>query len=74
MVTLDFMRDKYLIKAIEAVGGPTKLADEIQRLGGGAITSQAISRWRQVPPMRVLIVERATGISRHLLRPDIYPK
>lgn len=37
------------------------------------ISVQAISQWRRVPPTRVLDVERVTGVSRHLLRPDIYP-
>ncbi|WP_354435643.1 transcriptional regulator [Martelella mangrovi] len=32
----------------------------------------AISQWRDVPPTRVLAIEKATGISRHSLRPDIY--
>lgn len=34
-----------------------------------------ISKWeaRKVPAERVLDVERVTGISRHILRPDIYP-
>jgi Putative antitoxin of bacterial toxin-antitoxin system, YdaS/YdaT len=33
-------------------------------------------RWeqRRVPTERVLEIERATGISRHDLRPDIYPR
>ncbi|AJY44685.1 YdaS family helix-turn-helix protein [Martelella endophytica] len=32
----------------------------------------AISQWKVVPPTRVLAIEARTGISRHLLRPDIY--
>lgn len=33
------------------------------------------TRWaqRRIPAERVLLVERVTGISRHVLRPDIYP-
>lgn len=33
-------------------------------------------RWEKgrVPPKRVLEVEKATGISRHSLRPDLYPR
>ena len=40
------------------------------------IKSAAISKWerRGIPPRRVLDVERITGISRHELRPDLYPK
>jgi len=38
------------------------------------ITHGAISQWRRVPAERVLDVERVTGISRHDLRPDLYPR
>lgn len=38
------------------------------------INQTAISQWRQVPALRVLDVERITGISRHDLRPDLYPR
>ena len=63
------MIDEALSQAIEKAGGAVALA---RRLG---ITSQAISQWRRVPPLRVLEVEEATGrrVSRHELRPDIYP-
>ncbi len=37
------------------------------------ITQGAVSQWRRVPAGRVLDVERVTGISRHVLRPDLYP-
>lgn len=62
------MNSDGLTRAKEAVGGNTALA----RLLGG-ITPQAISQWRRVPVNRVLDVERVTKVSRHLLRPDIYP-
>jgi hypothetical protein len=34
----------------------------------------AVRLWRKVPPLRVPSVERATGRSRHLIRPDLYAK
>jgi len=37
---------------------------------------QSIQDWLavgRIPAERVLAVEKATGISRHVLRPDIYP-
>jgi DNA-binding transcriptional regulator YdaS (Cro superfamily) len=58
-----------LSDAKKAVKGNTGLS----RALNGEITPQAISQWKQVPAERVLDVERATGISRHKLRPDLYP-
>ncbi len=37
------------------------------------ISSWAVRKWQRVPEKRVLDVERATGRSRHLIRPDLYP-
>ena len=56
-------------RAKEAAGGLTALANAI----AGNITPQAICQWRIVPAPRVLEVERVSGVSRHELRPDIYP-
>lgn len=36
------------------------------------LSVQAVSQWDEVPAERCLAVERATGVSRHVLRPDIY--
>lgn len=52
---------------IEAAGGTALLA---QHLG---IQAPSIYSWRRVPAERVIAVEAATGISRHALRPDLYP-
>jgi hypothetical protein len=61
-----------LSHALEAArlkfGGDSGLARAL-----GDISSQAVSQWRRVPALRVLQVERASGISRHSLRPDLYP-
>jgi DNA-binding transcriptional regulator YdaS (Cro superfamily) len=35
---------------------------------------RAINIWKACPPLRVLAVERVSGVSRHRLRPDLYPK
>ena len=48
--------------------GPASLSEKIE----GHITPQAISQWDKVPAKRVLEVEKITGISRHVLRPDIF--
>jgi DNA-binding transcriptional regulator YdaS (Cro superfamily) len=59
-------------RAKQAAGGNTALANALST-PEETITAQAISQWQVVPPNRVLGVEAATGISRHELRPDIYP-
>ena len=56
-----------LRRAVDSVGGQAKFA----RLIG--VTAQAVSQWDEVPPLRVLMVERISGIPRHELRPDLYP-
>lgn len=63
------MEDKSaaLKRAMETAGGQAKFA----RLIG--VTAQAVSQWDEVPPLRVLAVERVTGVPRHELRPDLYP-
>lgn len=60
-------KNEALRRAIEAVGGLAGLADPL------GVSIQAISQWDEVPPLRVLAVERISGVSRHLLRPDLYP-
>jgi DNA-binding transcriptional regulator YdaS (Cro superfamily) len=46
------------------------VAIEVARKLG--ITPGAISQWDRVPAERVPAVEKATGIPRHKLRPDLY--
>ncbi|WP_112602802.1 transcriptional regulator [Rhizobium sp. WW22] len=54
-------------RAIKAVGSSKELA---RRVG---VSPQAVSLWKDVPVNRVLAVERASGVHRSILRPDIYP-
>jgi Uma2 family endonuclease/DNA-binding transcriptional regulator YdaS (Cro superfamily) len=64
------MAKSALKKAVETAGGQTALAELI------GSTQGHVSKWLErnyVPPEFVLTIERATGISRHELRPDIYP-
>ncbi|MCK1430882.1 helix-turn-helix domain-containing protein [Bradyrhizobium sp. 87] len=58
--------DTGLSLALKAMGTAEKLATELR------ITPQAVSQWEKVPLTRVFDVERATGISRHQLRPDFF--
>jgi len=50
----------------EERGRRTALAEKLQ------ITSGALSQWSQVPADRAIAVEAITGISRHILRPDVF--
>jgi DNA-binding transcriptional regulator YdaS (Cro superfamily) len=58
--------------AVEAAGSQPALA---KRIG---FAQMSISRWvngvQPVSPRAVLKIEDATGVSRHDLRPDLYPR
>lgn len=60
-----------LMAALDVAGSQTELA----RICG--VSQPAVWKWLQsskrLPAEYVLRVEAATGVSRHLLRPDIYP-
>ena len=60
------MRDQGLQEAIRVVGGVSELA---RRVG---ISQPSVSNWDRIPAERVLAVEAATGVARHVLRPDLY--
>ena len=60
--------DKGAKLAIKAAGGAPALAAKLR------ISKQAVFQWKRVPVDRVLEIERLTGIPRHVLRSDIYPK
>ena len=60
------MRDLGLDEAIRAAGGVGALARKI------GISQPSVSNWARVPAERVLSVESATGVSRAVLRPDLY--
>ena len=51
-----------------------KAADvrQIDIAAAAGVSQAAVAQWRAVPVTRVLVVERAFGISRNVLRPDIY--
>ena len=54
---------------VEAAGGAQKLL--AQKLG---ITEQAVGKWkdRKIPVMRAIQIESTIGVSRFVIRPDIY--
>lgn len=60
------------------------IAAAIEKLGTGqagvarllGVTPQAVNQWvsgsRPVPPRHALVLEAAIGVSKHLLRPDVF--
>lgn len=58
-------------QAVKQAGSQTKLASICQCTQGNI--SQLLKAGRLLPGEYVLAVEAATGISRHELRPDLYP-
>jgi DNA-binding transcriptional regulator YdaS (Cro superfamily) len=62
--------DRAIYKAIKTAGTQQKLADIV------GVSKMAVSLWRKkghIPAEHILKIEKATGVSRHKLRPDIYP-
>jgi TorA maturation chaperone TorD len=60
------MRDAGLEEAIRAAGGVGALA---QRIG---ISQPSVSNWSRVPAERIAVVEAVTGVTRAVLRPDLF--
>jgi len=56
-----------LEKVVDKLGSYAALGELIGR------SREAVRHWEQLPAEFVLKVEEATGVSRHALRPDIYP-
>ncbi|QRS18167.1 transcriptional regulator [Klebsiella oxytoca] len=61
-----------LERAIYIAGDATKLAEKLE------VSSMTISHWKHrhggtVPQSRVFQIFRATGVTPHELRPDLYP-
>tara|TARA_B100001105_G_scaffold138962_1_gene111298 strand:+ start:433 stop:678 length:246 start_codon:yes stop_codon:yes gene_type:complete len=61
-----------LRRAVSCVGGQVAFARLIGR--SQSAISKMLNDERPLPAEHVLAVEQATGISRHDLRPDIYPR
>lgn len=59
--------DAPLKQVLEAVGGPTKLADEL------GVSTSAVTNWQRVPARHLPRIEHLTGIPGRDLRPDLYP-
>ena len=64
------IEDLPIRRAAKAAGGQSALARLLK------VTPQAVQKMcasGRVPAERVLEIEKATGVSRHELRPDLYP-
>ncbi|MDB5584857.1 MAG: repressor [Bradyrhizobium sp.] len=74
--TIEAVKAAALEDAKRAFKGNTGLARALSEEArpDRTLTPQAISQWKQVPAERVLEVERVSGVSRHRLRPDLYPE
>jgi len=61
-----------ILRACKQAGGQTALARKL-----GIRTQSTVSSWiarGRVPAEKVLLIEAATGVPRHDLRPDLYPR
>lgn len=65
------MTKEALLDACKAVGGQSALARKLGMKSQGSV-SDWIAAGR-VPAERVLAIESVSGVSRHRLRPDLYP-
>lgn len=69
-----------LQRAVDAAGGQSALASAVKEFSGSHKVNQSyIWNWlnrdkKGVPPEFVIPIEKATGVPRHELRPDIYPQ
>jgi DNA-binding transcriptional regulator YdaS (Cro superfamily) len=57
-------------------GGTTDLARRLEKVTGTKVSEGTVAAWKsrgRIPALRVIAVERATGIPRHRIRPDLYP-
>jgi len=61
-----------LCRCEEKAGSQAQMARDL------GITTTAVWKWfqstKRMPPNHVLLAEKLYGVSRHLLRPDIYPR
>lgn len=65
------MQFEPIMRAVSEAGSQQRLAEAIGVTQG--FISQMLSGAKRVPASLCLPIERATGVSRHELRPDIYP-
>ena len=64
---MDSQLRKAVVAAGEAAGSYSRIAAAL------GLTRQTVAAWQRVPAEHVICVEEVSGMSRHELRPDIYP-
>ena len=71
-MTLHELNDSALARAVRAVGTQTAFGVLIGKRQ--SVINDWLRQDKELPAEYVFTVEAATGISRHDLRPDIYPR
>jgi DNA-binding transcriptional regulator YdaS (Cro superfamily) len=56
--------------AVKTAGKAAGSMSELARVLG--LSSAAIAQWKRIPAERIVEIERATGVRREVLRPDLY--
>lgn len=62
------MSKEFIREVAKEFGGVVKLSLAL------GLSRAAVSAWKNIPPERVVEVERVTGIPREKLRPDLYER
>lgn len=70
-MALEHESDTALARAVRAAGSQSAFG---RLLGKRQSTVHEWLKAGELPPEHVLAIEAATGVSRHELRPDIYPR
>lgn len=71
-------RYEALLACRDKAGSDSAFARQLSNAVGETVTQPRVWRWvnqtKQLPPEYVLAAETLFGVSRHDLRPDIYPR
>ena len=74
MITLQERRINAARRAIDAAGGPIKLAERLSNYLGGYIRTDLVRSWlaRGIPEDWTTTIEHVTGVPRHEINPQMY--
>lgn len=69
---------KALSKAINAAGSQSELARRLSEISGTTVKQQQVWNWlhreKRAPIKQAQFIEQLTGITKELLRPDVFRK